>query len=475
MRNFDPILFIENPNPMLIFDQQSGQILDVNKASIEKYGYVRDEFLNMNINQLRHEDDIPQLNQVLKQNIRIIQKPGVWRHIDHSGQIIYVKIASSSIQYEHHDAMLESINDVSDIYQVKEDLRYHFNNSPVALIEWDGEFRIIGWSKKARELFGWTEETVKGKSPNDFPFVHKRSLVKLKHLMEEANKGESGLSLFNMDLYTKDGKLINTEWLNTIKYDANGNLLSALTRIKDLTRIKESEKTIKLLTNAVKAAENGIVITDSDGKIEWVNQAVLDFTGYSEEEMLGNNPSILKSGKQDQKFYKDLWKTIKSGKVWHGHLINRKKDGTTYFEEETITPVRNEQDKISHFIAIKQDITKRIESEQKLRKSLKEKEILLSEIHHRVKNNLAIVSSLLEMQLFNAKNEELKETLSDSMMRIKSIAIIHEQIYNLPQLSAISFNEYTKKLVKSIQSTFSSDEQNIEILFNDDEVNLNNS
>jgi PAS domain S-box-containing protein len=90
---------------------------------------------------------------------------------------------------------------------------------------------------------------------------------------------------------------------------------------------------------ALEAAANAIVITDFRGTIQWVNPAFTTMTGYGAEEVLGKNPRLLKSGKQSQSFYADLWSTVSSGRIWHGELINRRKDGTTYIEEQTITPL----------------------------------------------------------------------------------------------------------------------------------------
>lgn len=115
---------------------------------------------------------------------------------------------------------------------------------------------------------------------------------------------------------------------------------------------------MSLLKNkALESAINAIAVTNYQGDIVWVNSAFNKMTGYSFEECKYKNMKILKSGKQDSGFYKILWETIKSDKVWKGELINRRKDGTTYYEEMTITPVKNAADDITHFIAVKEDIT----------------------------------------------------------------------------------------------------------------------
>lgn len=122
---------------------------------------------------------------------------------------------------------------------------------------------------------------------------------------------------------------------------------------------KQAEERLKLLLKVFESAANSLVITDEEGMIEWVNPAFTVITGYSAEEVVGQNPRLLKSDRHDEVFYKNLWDTIRSGRVWQGEIVNRRKDGSMYVEDMTITPVRNDAGEISHFIAVKQDITER--------------------------------------------------------------------------------------------------------------------
>jgi len=119
-----------------------------------------------------------------------------------------------------------------------------------------------------------------------------------------------------------------------------------------------------LLAEAVEAAANGIVITNRQGTILWTNAAFAKMTGYSREEAVGEHTRILKSASHDADFYRQLWKTISAGNVWHGIVCNRRKDGSTYPEEMTITPIRDAEGQIGHFIAIKQDISDKRQLEE---------------------------------------------------------------------------------------------------------------
>jgi len=135
---------------------------------------------------------------------------------------------------------------------------------------------------------------------------------------------------------------------------------------RDISERKQAQAQIQLQAAALASTANAIVITDRAGKIEWVNPAYTALTGYSPEEAVGQNPRILKSGKQDQLFYQQLWQTILAGQIWQGELVNRRKDGSFYNEEQTISPLREADGQISKFIGIKQDITRRKQTEASL-------------------------------------------------------------------------------------------------------------
>ncbi|MCF8262795.1 MAG: PAS domain S-box protein [Melioribacteraceae bacterium] len=148
-----------------------------------------------------------------------------------------------------------------------------------------------------------------------------------------------------------------------------GDIGFALHSISIQKEQRDAQSLLNLQASTLQAAANAIVITDIEGNISWVNDAFIKLTGYSEEEILSNKPSKLKSGLHQQSFYKDLWDTIKAGEVWHGEMCNRKKSGELYFENMTITPVKNDENEITHFIAIKEDITEIKKHREEIEKS----------------------------------------------------------------------------------------------------------
>jgi PAS domain S-box-containing protein len=139
--------------------------------------------------------------------------------------------------------------------------------------------------------------------------------------------------------------------------------------ITDITEQKIVEDQLQLQSNALEAAANGIVITDNNANLIWANSAFWKLTGYSLSDYSEGKIHVFKSNQHDISYFENMWDTIKSGDLWRGEMINKKKDGSIYFEEMTITPIRNSENKIIYYVAIKQDITERKKSEEALREN----------------------------------------------------------------------------------------------------------
>jgi PAS domain S-box-containing protein len=149
--------------------------------------------------------------------------------------------------------------------------------------------------------------------------------------------------------------------------ELTGDLAFALESIRRDQACQSAESRLRLLNSALQSTANAIAITDRQGCLLWTNPAFTRLTGYTPEEANGKNPNFLKSGMHDPGFYRHLWQTILAGEVWHSEMVNRRKDGSLYTEECTITPVRDEKGDVTHFIAVKQDITDRKQAEEALR------------------------------------------------------------------------------------------------------------
>jgi len=163
-----------------------------------------------------------------------------------------------------------------------------------------------------------------------------------------------------------DGEIVWTAWRNKPILNADGSLKEILTIGIDITERKQAEDQLRKLSQAVEQSSSSVVITDLAGDIEYANPKFTEVTGYALEEVLGQNPRVLKSDSRPQEFYADLWATISSGREWHGEFQNRKRNGDLYWESASISPIRNASGEITHYVAIKDDITERRRIEQEV-------------------------------------------------------------------------------------------------------------
>jgi PAS domain S-box-containing protein len=153
--------------------------------------------------------------------------------------------------------------------------------------------------------------------------------------------------------------------------DAAGKVIRLAGIATDITERRQVEEERQRLSTALEQAAESIVITDLAANIQYVNPAFERITGFSRGEAIGRNPSMLKSGRHDAAFYKSMWATLGRGEVWHGHFINKRKDGTLFEEDATISPVRDVSGKVVSYMAIKLDITREVELETRFRQSQK--------------------------------------------------------------------------------------------------------
>jgi len=233
----------------------------------------------------------------------------------------------------------------------------------VFLLDFGG--RHIQVNRRAADMLGYTPEEMQQLSVRETSAEIGKSTAVIERLLA----GEH-IPAYERIFRHKDGHAIPVEINLELVRNSEGRPQHIQSVVRDISERKKIERQVRLQSAALEAAANGIMITDRHGAIEWINAAYTQLAGYTLEEARGKNPrELVKSGKHDDAFYRALWETILAGKTWWGYIINRRKDGSLYTEEQTINPVWDEHGKISHFVAIKQDITDRERSADALQES----------------------------------------------------------------------------------------------------------
>ncbi|MGN8224965.1 histidine kinase dimerization/phosphoacceptor domain -containing protein [Gracilimonas sp. BCB1] len=210
--------------------------------------------------------------------------------------------------------------------------------------------------------------------------------------------------------------------------------------------------------NIIESIQEALFVTDNGGTLIRVNSAAADLMGYKVEEMIQRQVKDFYNMKQMGKEYEQNRKDKKSFEfsLIHkdGHLLS------VLFSEAELMDIQG--NKVGT-VSVASDISERKKQEEEIRGSLKEKEVMLAEIHHRVKNNLAVISGLLQLQSYSAKNTEVEKALSDSQMRIQSIALVHEMLYESESLAFIDYDKYVNDLLQAISSMHMNGQKNIEL------------
>ena len=217
-------------------------------------------------------------------------------------------------------------------------------------------------SRLVEETGRSSAEEVRGKT--DFDLYPEEEARRIRAADEEAMR--SGGRLFHEEAVDRQGRRHYIEKFKSPIRDAAGNVIGICGFSRDVTDARGSEELIRKLSRVVDQSPSTIVITDTEGTIEYVNPRFTALTGYAPEEAVGKNPRILNAGKLPKEVYEGLWKTLAGGNEWSGELLNRKKNGELFWEYATIAPVRDDRGTVTHYVAIKEDITKRKEAESEL-------------------------------------------------------------------------------------------------------------
>ena len=349
-----------------------------NQAFVELFGFTHEEIAGKTIDELI----IPESDRAASKDYFDGVKTGIThRSVEKrktkDGRLLDVELVGVPVLVgEEQVGTLALYHDITESMQIenalraeKEKAQKYLDIAGVILVVLDSNGKINLINQKGCEILGYSEEQILGKNwfKNFIPERYRAQLEK-NHQKTIAN-GRQECEYWENAILTKDGDERLIAWHNIALQDAQGNYTGTLSSGEDITDRILAQRQVMLQSTALNAVANSIVMTDRDGNIEWVNPAFTRMTGYTTKEVIGKNPRILKSGKQEEPFYKELWDTILAGKTWRGELSNKRKDGSFYSEEMAITPVITETGEITHFVAVKQDITERARAQMALKES----------------------------------------------------------------------------------------------------------
>lgn len=269
--------------------------------------------------------------------------------------------------------------------------------------------KIADVNHAATRFYGWSREQLKTKYVYEINTLPKSEIFRVMDMIQKEEKNR-----FEFQHRLESGELRDVEVFSS-KVEIGGKwFINSI--IHDITDKKKADNQLKLLSKSIEQSPVSVIITDPLGKIEYVNTTYLRISGYTEEEIYGETPRIQSSGHHNKEFYETMWNTILSGKTWHGEILNKRKNGETFWEDVIISPIVNESGDITNFVAVKEDITEKkkiiqelILAKEKAEEMNQVKNNFFANMSHELRTPLIGIlgfSEILEMELDG--NEELQ-------------------------------------------------------------------
>ncbi|NWF39794.1 PAS domain S-box protein [Mariprofundus sp. NF] len=389
-----------------------GNFIDVNRSAYERLGYSKEELLAKHISDL----DTPRYAVRVPERMALLMSQGSAtfeaEHLHKNGDVMPVEVSARLVDIHEERAIFSVVRDLSERNQTKKELMQseeRFRDISMSMADWiwevDAEGRYTFVSGKVKELLGYEPEEVLGKTPFELMSEEEAARVASSFQTIIANRAP----IINLENWnrTKDGRDICMLTNGVPILDERGALTGYRGVDQDITERRRSEDQLRKLSRAIEYAGESILITDLNGVIEYANPAFSQMTGYSVDEAIGEKPSMLKSGEQDDAFYQTLWGTITSGRAWQGSLVDRRKDGSFYSTMMTVAPIMDEAGEITHFVAMQRDVSEYEELEARFQQAQKMEAIgtLVGGIAHDFNNMLAALLGNLYLAKNAAKDD----------------------------------------------------------------------
>lgn len=368
---------VENvPEGIVTIDEQ-GRIESFNYAAERLFGYRAGEVIGYNVKRLmpepyrsahdRYLSDFVASGKrrCLEQGFREVE--GIRR----DGSRFPVELAVSEMHVGGQRRFIGIARDISErkeaegaLIDTYERLRTIIENSSDWVWEIDEDYRYTYASPRIADILGYTAGEVLRKSI--FDLMPEGGAERFRELLEPDLSHQRRFTMVEHRVVHKDGHTVVLQTSGSPFYNSDGKFCGYRGIDRDVTERKRAEATMAKLSSAIEQAADSILITDNKGVIEYVNAGFEETTGFTREEALGQAPNILKSGMMDKDFYRRMWEAIARGDVFRDVVVNRKKDGTVYYEEKTITPLVDAEGRISHFVSSGKDITERMRAQEQL-------------------------------------------------------------------------------------------------------------
>ena len=408
--NTDPIvgasalLIFENcSDGVMIAETETQEIRYANPAAVRMLGHSRDALCEMRISDLSPKDSL-QTTLADFESLAGGRQASLEsrRRLRKDGTVVVVDISAALITAGGRPMVAAFYRDQTARSQAEgalkaSEARYRrlFESARDGILILDaGTGRIVDVNPFLLELTGYPREDFLGRTLWEIgPFkdsaASKASFAEL--------QAQNYVRYDDLPLARRGGGKVEVEFISNVYFVGDQKVVQC--NIRDISARKRDEAERVRLSTAIEQAAEAVVITDAQGAIEYVNPAFERVTGYSRAEALGHNPRLLKSGVQSEAFYRELWATISSGRTWTGRVVNKKKDGTLYTEDTTISPIRDAGGAITSYVAVKRDVSATLVLEAQYLQAQKMEAVgrLAGGVAHDFNNVLSVILSYAEL------------------------------------------------------------------------------
>lgn len=381
-------LFENNKTIQLLIDISSRKIVYANQAACQFYQYSFEEMMMLSIEDINIMTT-KEINKHMKKAFTEQNNYFSFHHRLKNQSIVAVDVISYPIELDGKSYLLSTITPTAkQINLLLTDVFYHSIDA-IAIL--DRHYNIVAINHSFTKLFEYGEDQVIGGRLDNFVFPDNISIDIGQHY-QDAFKGK----IINNETIrrTKDNKLIYVRII-VIPYHLQNEIIGAQVVYQDISLKIQQEEELRLFQEIIKNNSDGVIITDSNEKIIWVNEAFEKTTGYVAEEVFNNKPSILKSNLQTEEFYNIMWEVITKTGEWQGEIWNRKKDGTVFPQWLQIFVINDQNGSAKNYVAIFKDLSQ-IDSVNKKMLMLLEKDALTS-----VYNRTSFMEKIRQMILYN--------------------------------------------------------------------------
>lgn len=353
----------------------AGKILMANPAFINIIGYdFYEELKNIDLNSsdvFVNPNERKEIKRILEAEDIITGFEVEWHRKDKS--VIYVRLNGRAVKNKKNKIIyIEcTIEDITERKIAEEKLRESerrfkslYENATIGIFRTTPEGQILLANQAFVKLIGYSsEKELKAQNLNKAKIYY--DLNRRKQFLKEIAE-KNVITGFEAKWYKKDGSIIYVLINARAHKDEKGNIVHFDGTLENITERRKSLEVITKLSTAIEQSPLSILITDSKGIIEYINPAGVITSGYSMEDLKDKTPRVFKSEQTDKKTYEDLWSTIKSGKIWTGELLNKRKNGELYWEDIVISPIYDSNQILSNFVAIREDVNEKKKNEKEL-------------------------------------------------------------------------------------------------------------